>query len=126
MKNTMSTIQLGNKGEYIAKTILLELGFRPFPKGVQFDKIKQGKPSWDLLMGRWGVNYAINVKYGTTFTITLSNLKRLELFCRTNHYHPAFLFVSNNKKYFFYSLDHQFPTKINKNNTKLEEFPCLT
>jgi hypothetical protein len=111
----------GQRGEKIGRDILEELGFK-FVFDSKFKDEDRKKPSFDLLVTRWGQRYAVNMKFGNNFVFTATNTIRLSKFGKKHNFKPALLFILSRKRYYFYSLDSQFPQTIDKINNKLEVF----
>ena len=117
--NPESKVEKGQRGEKLASKILKELGFREIWELLDEDNRVS---SYDILAIRWNQRYAINVKFGKMFVINSGNLKRLNKVYKKHNFKPAFLFIESPKIYWFYSLDNQFPQRIDSKNNKLEMF----
>ena len=119
----MTLLEIGDRGEKIARDILESIGFR-----FEWKILKEegrGKPSYDLLAHRLGQKYAINVKHGTRFVIDPCNALRLYKTAKKYGYKPAFMLVINSNRYFFYSLDSQVPERIDKKNERIEQWVSI-
>ena len=109
----------GLRGEKIASKILKDLGFKEIWQLLDSDNRAS---SYDILAVRWNQRYAINVKFGKMFAINSGNLKRLNNVYKKHDFKPAFLFIESSKTFWFYSLDINFPQKIDNKNNKSEMF----
>lgn len=83
---TVSSIDIGRKGEEKAEQLLVENGWKIIERGNR-------KTPWDLRAEKNGNILAINIKYGKkTYQIGLVNIKRLLYGCLKGEI-PAFLFL---------------------------------
>jgi predicted RecB family endonuclease len=111
----------GQRGEEIGRDILKQLGFS-FIFNSKFHDEDKRKPSFDILVTRWGQKYAVNIKFGNNFVFTSTNAIRLARFCKKFGFRPALLFILSKKRFYFYSLDNQVSQALDLKNEKLEVY----